>query len=52
MDRPGSVQYTIAAALIGIGVLLWVVTVLVDRASGRKVAEPTLGTVGTSGPVN
>jgi basic amino acid/polyamine antiporter, APA family len=47
-----SVQYTIAAILIGIGVVLWLVTVLINRASGEKPTEPTRETVGTSGPVN
>jgi amino acid transporter len=47
-----SVQYTVAAVLIGIGVLLWLVTVLINRASGQKAAEPTLETIGTAGPVN
>ena len=47
-----SVQYTVAAVLIGIGVLLWLVTVLINRASGQKVAEPALETIGTAGPVN
>jgi amino acid transporter len=47
-----SVQYTIAGILIAIGVVLWVVTVLVNRATGLKPAEPDMATVGTSGPVN
>jgi basic amino acid/polyamine antiporter, APA family len=47
-----SVQYTIAGILIGIGVVLWLVTVLINRASGEKPTEPTRETVGTSGPVN
>jgi APA family basic amino acid/polyamine antiporter len=47
-----SVQYKIAAILIGVGVLLWLVTVLINRASGQKRAEPTLETFGTGGPVN
>jgi amino acid transporter len=47
-----SVQYKVAAVLIGIGVLLWLVTVLINRASGLKMAEPTQETVGTAGPVN
>ena len=46
------VQYTIAAVLIGIGVVLWLVTVAINRASGQKAAEPTVETVGGSGPVN
>jgi amino acid transporter len=47
-----SVQYTIAGILIAIGVVLWVVTVLVNRATGLEPAEPDMATVGTSGPVN
>jgi amino acid transporter len=46
------VQYKIAGVLIGIGVVLWVVTVLVNRATGVKPAEPDMETVGTRGPVN
>ncbi len=46
------VQYTIAGILIGIGVVLWVVTVWVNRATGLKPAEPSAATVGTRGPVN
>jgi hypothetical protein len=46
------VQYTIAGVLIGVGVLLWLVTVLINRATGVKAAAPTLETVGTGGPVN
>jgi APA family basic amino acid/polyamine antiporter len=47
-----TVQYTIAGVLIGVGVLLWLVTVLVNRATGLKPAAPTMETVGTGGPVN
>src|SRR4051812_5702247 len=47
-----TVQYTIAGVLIGVGVLLWLVTVLINRATGVKAAAPSLETVGTSGPVN
>jgi amino acid transporter len=46
------VQYKIAGVLIGIGVVLWVVTVLVNRATGVRSAEPDMETVGTRGPVN
>jgi amino acid transporter len=46
------VQYKIAGILIAIGVVLWVVTVLVNRATGVKPAEPVMETVGTRGPVN
>ena len=46
------VQYRIAGVLIGIGIALWVVTVLVNRATGLAPAEPEAATVGTRGPVN
>jgi len=47
-----SVQYTIAGILIAIGIVLWVVTVLVNRATGLEPGEPDPATVGTCGPVN
>jgi basic amino acid/polyamine antiporter, APA family len=46
------VQYKIAGILIGIGIVLWVVTVFINRATGVTPAEPDLETVGTHGPVN
>jgi len=46
------VQYQIAGALIAIGVALWVVTMLVNRAQGVKPAEPDIETLGGGGPVN
>ena len=46
------VQYRIAGVLLGIGLVLWVVTVLVNRATGVKPAEPDMETVGGRGPVN
>ncbi len=46
------VQYRIAGILIGLGVVLWVVTVLVNRATGVKPAEPAMADIGGSGPVN
>jgi amino acid transporter len=46
------VQYKIAGILLGIGVVLWVVTVLVNRATGLKPAEPAMADIGGSGPVN
>ena len=45
------VQYKIAGVLIGLGIALWVVTVLVNRATGVKAAEPD-ERIGTRGPVN
>jgi amino acid transporter len=46
------VQYKVAGVLLGIGVVLWVVTVLVNRATGLTAREPDATTVGTRGPVN
>ncbi|WP_368912006.1 APC family permease [Taklimakanibacter deserti] len=46
------VQYKVAGVLIGIGILLWVVNYLINRAIGRKPAEPTMETSGGPGPVN
>jgi amino acid transporter len=46
------VQYRIAAILIGIGIALWVVTVLVNRATGLKPLDPLMEEVGGTGPVN
>ncbi|MGH8491247.1 MAG: APC family permease [Gammaproteobacteria bacterium] len=34
------VQYEIAEILLGIGIALWLVTVLANRATGQKAAEP------------
>ena len=46
------VQYKIAGVLLGIGVVLWGVTVLVNRATGLKPAEPEMEDVGGPGPRN
>jgi amino acid transporter len=46
------VQYTIAAVLLGIGVVLWVVTVLVNRASRHAPGQPKMATMGDPGPIN
>ena len=46
------VQYEIAGYLIGIGVVLWVVTVLINRATGQVAAEPLTGEADMRGPVN
>ena len=46
------VQYRIAGILLAIGVVLWVVTVLVNRATGVKPAEPAMADIGGRGPVN
>lgn len=41
-----------AGILLAIGVVLWVVTVIVNRATGQTAAEPDMETIGTRGPVN
>jgi basic amino acid/polyamine antiporter, APA family len=46
------VQYKIAGILLGIGIVLWIVTVLVNRATGLKPAEPEMEALGGGGPVN
>ena len=46
------VQYKVAGVLIGIGVVLWVVTVLVNRATGQLATEPVTGEGAIRGPVN
>jgi amino acid transporter len=44
-------QYRIAGVLIGIGIVLWVVTVLINRATGQHPAQSE-ATTSTRGPVN
>jgi basic amino acid/polyamine antiporter, APA family len=46
------VQYKVAGVLIGIGIVLWVVTVLANRATGLKPADHAMEAVATRGPVN
>jgi basic amino acid/polyamine antiporter, APA family len=46
------VQYKVAGWLIGIGVVLWIVTVLINRATGQVAAEPMTGEADMRGPVN
>lgn len=46
------VQYRIAGVLIGIGIVLWFITVLVNRATGVRPAEPEMADIGGSGPIN
>lgn len=45
-------QYAIAGILLAIGVGLWVVTVLINRATGQTAADPTMEDLGADGPVN
>jgi amino acid transporter len=45
-------QYRIAGILIAIGVVLWIVTVLINRATGVTPAEPRMEDIGGDGPQN
>lgn len=45
-------QYKIAGILIGIGVVLWVITVFVNKSTGVKPADPSMQDLGSHGPVN
>jgi amino acid transporter len=45
------VQYKVAGVLIAIGVVLWVVTIYVNRATGVKADEPD-ARMATRGPTN
>jgi amino acid transporter len=46
------VQYRVAGVLIAIGVVLWIITMLVNRAQGVSPAEPDRELMGKGGPVN
>ncbi len=45
-------QYRIAGILLAIGLVLWVVTVLINRATGVKPADPLMEDIGGQGPQN
>jgi amino acid transporter len=45
-------QYTIAGVLLAIGVVLWGVTVMINRAAGVVPSEPLAEDIGGRGPVN
>jgi hypothetical protein len=46
------VQYKIAGILLGVGVALWIVTVIVNRATGVTPLDPAAEDIGGAGPVN
>ena len=46
------VQYKVAGALLAIGVLLWGVTVFINRATGQKVSVPLAEDIGGNGAHN
>jgi amino acid transporter len=45
-------QYRIAGILIAIGIVLWVITVAINRATGVKPADPLMSEIGGDGPKN
>jgi len=46
------VQYRVAGVLIAIGIVLWVITMLVNRSLGVKPVESEMEALGGAGPVN
>ncbi|RLP24745.1 APC family permease [Mesorhizobium sp. YM1C-6-2] len=46
------VQYLIAGILIAIGIVLWFVTVAINRSMGVQPAEPEMADIGGDGPRN
>ncbi|MCK1512234.1 APC family permease [Bradyrhizobium sp. 190] len=46
------VQYHVAGVLLGVGIVLWLVTIMVNRRTGVKRAEPDIEHLGRGGPVN
>jgi len=45
-------QYVIAAALVGLGVVLWLATMAINRATGVEIEEPSAGDLGGDGVQN
>ncbi|WP_291858996.1 APC family permease [Bradyrhizobium sp.] len=46
------VQYRVAGVLLAVGIVLWFVTVMINRATGVKPVDPDMETFGRGGPVN
>lgn len=46
------VQYRVAGVLIGIGIVLWIVTVFINRAAGVRPSDPVMEEIGGKGPQN
>jgi amino acid transporter len=45
-------QYVIAGVLVAIGVVLWFVTVAINKSLGVMAAEPAMEDIGGDGPTN
>jgi hypothetical protein len=47
-----TVQYRVAGILIGVGIVLWFITIMVNRMAGVQRGEPDVEHLGRGGPVN
>jgi len=46
------IQYRVAGVLLAVGIVLWFVTVIINRSTGVRRAEPDMERLGRGGPVN
>jgi basic amino acid/polyamine antiporter, APA family len=46
------VQYHVAGVLLGVGIVLWLVTIMINRRTGVKRVEPDIEHLARGGPVN
>ena len=46
------IQYRVAGVLLAVGIVLWFVTVMINRSTGVRRAEPDMESLGRGGPVN
>ncbi|WP_028348843.1 APC family permease [Bradyrhizobium murdochi] len=46
------VQYRVAGVLIGVGIVLWLITIMINRMTGITRVEPDMEHLGRGGPVN
>jgi basic amino acid/polyamine antiporter, APA family len=46
------IQYRVAGVLLAVGIVLWFVTVIVNRSIGVRGAEPDMESLGRGGPIN
>ena len=46
------IQYRVAGVLLAVGIVLWVVTVMINRSIGVRRAEPDMESLGRGGSVN
>ena len=46
------VQYRVAGVLIGVGIVLWLITIMLNRMTGITRIEPDMEHLGRGGPIN